>query len=160
MTNNSELPEHIKARYGVKNSASTARIAAMVVTALIAAAIMFAIVQARSSNVASQLLSFHVKSPTSVDVTWEISRAENTTTYCAIRAQDDARTDVGYAIVTIPAGESHIGFTYGLTTESLAVVAEVLGCGQTTELRVPPAQFPPGVQPPAQIAPGVAPNAN
>lgn len=160
MNNNSELPEHIKARYGVRSSPSSLRTIAVVVTALVAAAIVYALAQSRSGNVASQLLSFNVTSSTSVDVTWEMSRPADTPTYCAIRAQDDARTDVGYAIVTIPSGESHIGFTYTLTTESQAVVAEVLGCGPTPDLRVPQAQFPPGVQPPAQKSPGVAPNGN
>ena len=160
MPNNSELPEHIKERYGVKNSPSSVRTLAILVSVIGAAAIAFAIVQSRSNSVASQLQSFKVTGPTAVDVTWEINRAKNAPTYCAIRAQDEARTDVGYAIVTVPAGESHMSFSYTLTTESTAVVAEVLGCGQTTKLRVPPASFPPGVQPPAQIAPGVAPNPN
>ena len=157
MTNKSELPEHIKARYGTSNAGTSTRTISLAIIAVISAAIIFAIVQARSTQVASQLLAFKVISPTSVEVTWEISRSDNEVTYCAVRAQDDQKTDVGYAIVTVPAGESHVGFTYQLTTESPAVVAEVLGCGTTTSLRVAGPQFPPGVQPPAQIAPGVAP---
>lgn len=160
MKNTSELPDHIKARYGVNSVAAPGRLAGIGVSAVVAAAILFAIVQMRSGEVASQLLSFTVNGRTSVSVTWEISRAENAVTYCAIRAQDEAKTDVGYAIVEVPGGAGYTNFSYDLTTESLAVVAEVLGCGATSDLRVPPAQFPPGINPPVQKAPGVAPNPN
>ncbi len=160
MRNEAELPEHIKQRYGVKNSSSSTR--GLAVTMIVAAsvAIVFAVLRARMDAVTSELTSFKVESPTSISVSWEVNRDANTVTYCAVRAQDDARTDVGYAIVTIPAGESRITFSYVLSTESTAVVAEILGCGYSSTLRVPPPQFPPGVQAPAQNPPGVAPNSN
>jgi len=36
-------------------------------------------------------------------------------------------------------------------------LAEVLGCSNSQNMRVPPANFPPGVKIPEQVAPGVAP---
>ena len=79
--------------------------------------------------------------------------------YCVLRAQDQRKTDVGYATLTLPAGEKRFDVTYGLKTESRAVLAQILGCSNTLPVRVPPPNFPPGVVIPAQDPPGVAPSA-
>jgi hypothetical protein len=102
-------------------------------------------------------LTFEIVSPTQVNVTWELARGPELTTYCVVRAQDISRTDVGYATVTVAGGSDYEQITYPLTTNGQAVLAEVLGCSNSQNMRVPPANFPPGVKIPEQVAPGVAP---
>jgi hypothetical protein len=109
--------------------------------------------------VSSRLNAFTVISDQQVSITAEVSRPANTTTYCVLRAQDANRVDVGYATVTVPAGQATVAFSYPLNTESLAVVAEVLNCSATLPMRVPAPNFPPGVKIPSQPLPGVAPSA-
>lgn len=103
------------------------------------------------------LRSFSVDSDQKVSVVWEIARQENKDTYCVLRAQDEKRMDVGYATVLIAAGPAKTTMAYQMNTESLAVLVEVLGCAYQPEMRVPPANFPPGVKIPEQVAPGFAP---
>jgi len=108
--------------------------------------------------VSSRLNAFKVVGSHKVNIKFEVSRPANTTTYCVLRAQNANRVDVGYATVTVPAGQTTVAFTYPLNTESKAVLAEVLNCSATLPMRVPPPNFPPGVKIPSQPSPGVAPS--
>lgn len=150
-------PAHIQARYGYRTVNSRSRIVLLATATLLIAAAAAAYFNHRAQATTFSLTTFIVSSDTAVDMTWEIARPENQVTYCVIRAQNDQRADVGYATVTIPAGPPVTDFSYTLRTESPAVLAEVLGCGSSTRLRVPTPNFPPGAKIPAQDAPGVAP---
>lgn len=150
-------PPHIQQRYGYRQVNSTSRVIslALATVAIAAAAAMY--FNHRAQATTFSLTTFVVTSDSTVDMTWQIARPENEQTYCVIRAQNDQRSDVGYATVAIPAGDPVVDFAYTLTTESTAVLAEVLGCGASAQLRVPTPNFPPGAKIPAQLSPGVAP---
>jgi hypothetical protein len=130
------------------------------IAALVAGGTAFASFRQQNPSVSSQLLTFDVVSETLVNITWEVKRGAGSTTYCVVRAQDERRTDVGYATVMVAAGDPYEQITYPLATNGSAVLAELLGCSASQTMRVPPANFPPGVKIPEQPAPGVAPRAS
>lgn len=150
-------PPHIQQRYGYREVNSKSRIAALIAATVLIAAAAAAYFNHRAQSTTFSLTTFVVTSDTTVDMKWQIARPENQVTYCVIRAQNEQRSDVGYATVTIPGGAAVADFSYTLKTESKAVLAEVLGCGANTQMRVPTPNFPPGAKIPVQDLPGVAP---
>lgn len=130
----------------------------ILIAAVVSAGLAFANFRQQNPSISSQLLAFEVTSPAQVLVTWELSRGSQLATYCVLRAQDIRRTDVGYATVRIAAGTDYEQLTYALATNGEAVLAQVLGCANSAQMRVPPPDFPPGVKIPEQVAPGVAPS--
>ena len=159
MQKDSELPEHLRQRYGIRRRRVVPVLVGVLIAGVISGSLAYASFRQQNPSVSAQLLAFEVTSPNQVNVTWEVARGAELTTYCVIRAQDEQRTDVGYAIVTVAGGTDYEQITYPLATNGLAVLAEVLGCSNSKEMRVPPADFPPGVKIPDQPAPGVAPTA-
>jgi hypothetical protein len=97
------------------------------------------------------VLSWRVVSPDRTDITFEVTRSSEADVYCVIRAQDETRADVGYAIAVLPRGTTYVQETYSLRTLAPAFVIEVLACevGGPPERVIPP-QFPQGVVPPDQ----------
>ena len=157
MGNDSNLPQHLHLRYGVRPRRIAPIFIGVLIAGVVSGGLGFANYRQQNPSVSSQLLAFEVTSPSQVLVTWEVSRGSQLATYCVLRAQDIRRTDVGYAIVTIAPGTDYEQLTYPLTTNGEAVLAQVLGCASSVTMRVPPPDFPPGVKIPDQIAPGVAP---
>jgi len=157
MPNQSNLPAHIQLRYGVRRRRVVPVLIGILIAGVVSASLAYATFRQQNPSVSSQLLTFEVVSPTQVSVTWELARGAELTSYCVVRAQDVYRTDVGYATVTVAGGSDYEQITYLLTTNGQAVLAEVLGCSNSQNMRVPPANFPPGVKIPEQVAPGVAP---
>ena len=157
MPNQTNLPAHIQLRYGVRRRRVVPVLIGILIAGVVSASLAYATFRQQNPSVSSQLLTFEVVSPTQVSVTWELARGAELTSYCVVRAQDIYRTDVGYATVTVAGGSDYEQITYLLTTNGQAVLAEVLGCSNSQNMRVPPANFPPGVKIPEQVAPGVAP---
>jgi len=157
MSNNSNLPEHIQLRYGVRRRRVVPMLVGVLIAGVVSGSLAYATYRQQNPAISTQLLTFDVVSPTQVNVTWELARGPELTTYCVVRAQDISRSDVGYATVTVAGGTKYEQVTYPLTTNGQAVLAEVLGCSNSQNMRVPPANFPPGVKIPEQVAPGVAP---
>jgi hypothetical protein len=151
-------PLHIQQRYGYRVVNAKLRIMLMMIATILIAASAALFFNHRATATSYSLTTFKIESANSVAMTWQIARPENQTTYCVIRAQNEQRSDVGYATVEIAGGASLVNFQYTLRTESAAVLAEVLGCGASTKLRVPTPNFPPGAKIPLQDAPGVAPS--
>ena len=151
-------PPHIQERYGSRTVNPRRQWALLGFATLLIAGAAAVFFNHRAQATSFSLTKFVVTSDTSVNLTWEIARPENHITYCVVRAQNDQRSDVGYATITIPAGPAVTDVSYTLRTESPAVLAEVLGCGSSTRLRVPAPNFPPGAKIPVQDAPGVAPS--
>lgn len=157
MPKNTNLPAHIQLRYGVRRRRVVPVLIGILIAGVVSGSLAYATFRQQNPSVSAQLLTFEIVSPTQVNVTWELARGPELTTYCVVRAQDSSRTDVGYVTVTVPGGTAYEQITYPLTTNGQAVLAEVLGCANSQNLRVPPANFPPGVKIPEQVAPGVAP---
>lgn len=160
MPEKSELPLNIQQRYGLNRTNKVSVAFAAVLAAVVALGMAMANYRQSHPSLDWELRSFAVQSENKVSVVWEVARNQDQDTYCVLRAQDSKRMDVGYATVLVAAGEKQVTASYELTTESLAVLAEVLGCATSPEMRVPPANFPPGVKIPAQAPPGFAPNPN
>jgi Domain of unknown function (DUF4307) len=159
MSNPNELSPEMQARYGTSGHKPTPYLVSLLI--LVISAVLWGGWHYKQSHqiVSSRLDAFTVLDAHKVNITTEVSRPENTTTYCILRAQNANRVDVGYATVTVPAGQTTVAFTYPLNTESRAVVAEVLNCSATLPMRAPAPNFPPGVKIPSQPLPGVAPSA-
>lgn len=160
MTYPKELPENLQLRYGVRRSRLFPIIVGVLIAGVVAGGTAFASFRQQNPSVSSQLLTFDVASESLVNITWEVKRGAGSTTYCVVRAQDIRRTDVGYATVLIAPGAAYEQVSYPLVTNGQAVLAELLGCSANKKMRVPPANFPPGVKIPEQPAPGVAPKAS
>jgi hypothetical protein len=160
MQQDSELPINIQQRYGLNTRSKTPVALAVILASIVTIGLGMANYRSGDRALDWELRSFSVQSANSVEVVWEVARNKDQDTYCVIRAQDDKRMDVGYATVFVAAGEPNVTANYNLATESLAVLVEVLGCAGKPEMRVPPADFPPGVKIPAQAPPGFAPEAN
>jgi Domain of unknown function (DUF4307) len=145
------LPPDLQARYGVGHRSPLPLIAGLVGITAFVAALAFVTLNLVSPKVTYDLLAWNDVAADRVDVTFDIRRSEEWDVYCVLRAQDESRTDVGYAVVGIPRGTSYVQTTYSLRTLAPAYVVEVLACqaGAPPE-RVVPAQFPPGVVPPEQ----------
>ena len=157
MPNNTNLPAHIQLRYGVRRRRVVPVLTGILIAGVVSGSLAYATFRQQNPSVSAQLLTFEIVSPTQVNITWELARGPELPTYCVVRAQDIFRTDVGYATVTVAGGTDYEQISYPLTTNGQAVLAEVLGCSNSQNFRVPPANFPPGVKIPEQIAPGVAP---
>ena len=145
------LPPDLQARYGVGRRSRFPLIAGLIGIAAFIAALAFVTFNLVSPKVTYKLLAWNDVAADRVDVTFDVRRSQEWDVYCVLRAQDESRTDVGYAVVGIPRGTSFEQVTYPLRTLAPAFVVEVLACeaGAPPERVVPP-QFPPGVVPPEQ----------
>jgi len=145
------LPPDLQARYGVGRRSWLPAVAAGIAAAAFIAALAFVTYNLVSPRVTYKLLAWNDVAADRVDVTFDVRRSEEWDVYCVVRAQDESRIDVGYAVVAIPRGTSYEQVTYPLRTLAPAFVVEVLACaaGAPPERVVPP-QFPPGVVPPDQ----------
>ena len=145
------LPPDLQARYGIGRRSRLPLIAGIIGVAAFIAALAFVTLNLVSPKVTYKLLAWNDIAADRVDVTFEVRRSADADVYCAIRAQDETRTDVGYAVVPLARGTTYVQETYPLRTIAPAYVVELLGCeaGQAPT-RVPQPQFPPGVVPPEQ----------
>jgi len=157
MTNPEQLPPHLQARYGISRGRSTAFFFGILIAVLVLVSVAYAYYRTKNPEISARLQSFSVISDELVLVDWQVNRVKNQTIYCVIRAQDDQHRDVGYATFAIDGKSEASHFTYGLATTGRAVLTEILGCATSPVMRVPPANFPPGVKIPNQSPPGVAP---
>ena len=145
------LPPDLQARYGIGRRSRLPLIVGIIGVAVFISALAFVTLNLVSPKVTYKLLAWNDLAADRVDVTFEVRRSEEWDVYCVLRAQDESRTDVGYAVVGIPRGTSYEQMTYPLRTLAPAFVVEVLACeAGSPPARVIPPQFPPGVVPPEQ----------
>lgn len=145
------LPPDLQARYGVGRRPWLAMTAGIIAGIAFVAALAFVTFNLISPKVTYEVLAWNDIAPDRVDITFDIRRSAEWDVYCVVRAQDESRADVGYAVVPIPRGTSYVQLTYSLRTLAPAYIVEILACqaGSPPERVVPP-QFPPGVVPPDQ----------
>jgi len=145
------LSPELQARYGVGQRSPWAWVWGALAIIVFLGALAFVAINLAAPKIDGKLLAWDDAAPDHVDVTFEVSRPNGETAYCAIRAQDSSRVDVGYAVAEIPEGDGYVQVTYPLRTISPAFVVDLLGCGpDNPPARVLPPQFPPGVVPPDQ----------
>ena len=137
-------------RYGLDRRPWGTWILGGLLIAVFAGALAFVGLTITRSTGASELLTWEVRSPERVTVTFAVRRRAGEALECAIRAQDRTSVDVAYAVVDVPAGQSEVQQVLELRTLTVPNVVEVLGCAPRGELSVISPQFPPGVVPPAQ----------
>ena len=141
----------MQARYGLDRRPVGRWIGVGVLVATFAAALAWVAVAVTASAVQSRMISWDDVAADRVNITFEMERRNPADeVQCVLRAQDQKRIDVGYAIVVVPAGEARVSTTYALRTLAPAYTAELLGCSVGTVSGVPQPQFPPGVVPPEQ----------
>jgi Domain of unknown function (DUF4307) len=143
-----QLSPEMRERYGVGR-----RNIGMIVVVIIVIALFFAAVAWATTNLGREaaqyrLLTWKVTGPTAVDVEFEVRNSTDEAAVCVVRAQDENRFDVGYAIVTVPPGSDYVRVPYELVTLAPAFAVELLGCEAGREPNVPAPNFPPGVAPP------------
>jgi hypothetical protein len=143
----------MQARYGLDRRPVGRWVGVGAIVLVFAAILLFVARGLTASNeVKTRLIQWDAVGPDRVNVTFQTSRDPDKDTICVVRAQDSRRIDVGYATVTIPAGnaDAAVIIDYALRTLAPAYTAELLGCEVGGTPRVPPPQFPPGVVPPTQ----------
>lgn len=153
----------LEARYGTSRTTDrrvTAFIAALAVA--LAGYLWWAFFVGANPPVTAQLLTYNITSESTVSIIFETTTRPGLQGpfTCVIRAQDDQRIDVGYALYDVrPTNGAKRTNQWTLTTRKPAQFVEVLACGQGRErpAQAPAPQFPPGVKAPEQVAPGRAP---
>jgi hypothetical protein len=154
-----QIPVELRDRYGLPRKRTGLVVAGLLIATLVALLIAFVTHYLVTHQVVGRLTSFHVVSPTRVDVEYYVAHAQTGPVTCVLRAQDSKHVDVGYAYVTTNnPGSLTLITRYPLTTSSQATTAEVLGCASgATPPRAAPPEFYPGQPAPEQVPPGRAP---
>lgn len=146
-----ELSPQMRERYGIRRTPWWGYLGLSAVVAAFIAALGYVGWQLAAPGIDYQVLSWRVVSDDRVDITFEVTRADDVDVYCILRAQDSTWADVGYAVTVLPRGTTYAQQTYSLRTIAPAYGIEVLGCSAGGPPDgVPPPQFPPGVVPPEQ----------
>jgi hypothetical protein len=137
-------------RYGLNRRPVGRWIGVTILTIAFVAALGYVFVGLTRSSVEARLVTWDDVAADRVDITFQARRQATDELHCVLRAQDEKRTDVGYATVIVPAGEPEIVVDYSLRTLAPAYTAELLGCAAGGPPNVSAPAFPPGVVPPAQ----------
>ncbi len=146
-----DLPPDLQDRYGYRRTpALVIVIVAIVVLVLSGLAILLA-TRIANPDVTYKLLAWQAVSDDHTDVTFEVSRSDKDSTQCVLRVQDRSHQDLGYAIVTIPAGTSYEKQTYSVGTRARGFSADVIACAANgPPTNAPSPDFPPGTSNPTQ----------
>ncbi len=145
-----QLSPQMQARYGMDRRPIGTWIAAAVLVVAFVGALAFVAIGVTGNPIEFRLVAWSVAGPDRVDVTFSVNRPADAPVTCVLRAQDDNRIDLGYAVTEIPAGGTDELITYPMRTLAPAFTVELLGCSVDGLPGVVPPQFPPGVVPPEQ----------
>ena len=146
-----ELSPQMRQRYGYDRNPWPARLVAIALVLGYGAIVGWVAFNVSKDPIDVRVLVWSQPLPERVDLTFEVQRPADLAVTCALRAQDDDRTDLGYAQADIPAGRATVRTTYLLHTLGPAKYVEVLACVDAAQPeRLPQPNFPPGVVPPTQ----------
>jgi hypothetical protein len=107
--------------------------------------------RAANPSVKGAVSAYTTVSDTRMDLTLEVVRRTQEPVTCVLRARASDSSDVGYAVVRIPAGLGPTRINYQMATAYRGLVAELLACAPGgVPAGVAGAQFRPGVLPPTQ----------
>lgn len=113
-------------------------------------AMLFVGLNVTGNPIEDRLVAWDVQGADRVEVTFSVNKPEDASVTCVLRAQDENRIDLGYALVEVAPGSTDALVTYPMRTLAPAFTVELLGCGIDAAPNVAPPQFPPGVVPPEQ----------
>jgi len=150
------VPIELYERYGLKTRNSLLLTAVWGAAFLIVGYLFLQIIHGQQSNVETRLISWEVSSPTTVEITWNVSQSSNQPLVCIIRAQDSQQFDVGFAIFEASDPAKVSQFTQTLRTNKGAYAVINPTCEQNVSALTGP-HFRPGLLPPAQNSPLFAP---
>ncbi len=142
-----QLSPQMARRYGMDRSSTGTVLLSLVVILSFALALGWATIALTRDSIAVTMQSWTVRGDR-VDVAFTVRSGSGQPLICVIRAQDRSRADVGYATMTVPAGQGSA--RYALRIIAPAFVTEILGCAAGEAPRVIGPQFPAGVVPPQQ----------
>lgn len=145
-----QLSPEMRARYGMDRGNWRTITVVVIVIALFFGAVAWATVNLGRESVQSRLLTWSVTSPEEAHLEFEVRNPTSEAAICVVRAQDDKHIDVGYAQVSVPAGDDYVRVPYDLATLASAFTVELLGCASGGVPSVALPNFPPGVAPPQQ----------
>lgn len=128
-TNRDQWPPHIQARYPEEKKSWFLFIVGSIFVLIIGAFIAVGVERVINPPLYEKLLAWEIKDANSVSVTFEISRPIDMNVWCLIRAQNEDKFDVGYAVLAFPQnGQQYLQTNYLLKTYETAYVAEVINC--------------------------------
>jgi len=101
----------------------------LLLCAVLGGALGVAVTGFRNQNrgVQSEVRSF-VVGPAQVEVTFDVNRPNGDPVQCLVRARDRRGTEIGRALIRVPAGRRHVVVTHTLPTRGRPNTGEVLGC--------------------------------
>ena len=157
LTNRDQWPSHIQERYPKPSKPWFLIFTGILFILVIGSFITVGVSRVITPPLHDKLLAWEIKDKNKVEVIFEIRRNEKMNVWCLLRAQNKTMTDVGYAILEIPAdGKNYKQLNYELKTYEEAYTAEVINCDDKKDstLFIAP-QFIPGVQIPQQDPPAI-----
>lgn len=151
MTRLRDLPPELQDRYGYRRTPWPVIVVVLVIVIVLVGYGSWAALRAANPDARWEMLTWSNVNGTHTDITWEVRRSANDQITCALRVQGKDTSDLGYALVDLPAGTDYVQETYSVATNGPAHVAEVLGCAKTgSPLNVPEPAFAPGTTNPPQ----------
>lgn len=148
------VPPHLYARYGIRPNNPWPKIGVGTVL-LSLVAVLVAVGSGLGPGEEIKLIRWESEE-VEASVVWSAVRYDSATLYCAIRAQDEDRFDVGFAVVQIQANPDQQVFNHVLQLSQRAFTVDTPSCVENPEDLITP-HFRPGLLPPAQIPPLYAP---
>lgn len=146
-----QWPEHIRARYGVTRRPRWVAPLLLVIGLLAVGVAATFVWQLANPAVAAGIVSYRTVADDHTIIDFQVQRTRATEVTCVLRTRADDGYDVGYAVVTVPAGQGRTEHSFDMRTAYRGFVGELLGCAADGPPEgVAPAQFRPGVVPPEQ----------
>jgi hypothetical protein len=152
MVDRKRVPAHLYDRYGVK-PANRPLTAIAAIAAIVLCSYLFTSINARVTTApTTRLLSWQVITPLSVEVKFTVSGVLDTPLICVIRAQDEDRFDVGYALAKVERPMADPTFEIVLATRESAFSVPTPICETSDSPALIGSHFRPGLLPPSQDA--------
>ncbi len=145
-----DLSPRLQDRYGYRRTPIAVIAVGVLLAVLLAGFGGWTALRLGNPEVRWRLLAWEAIAPDHTSMTFEVTKDARVEVECILRIQNKVRQDLGYAMVTIPAGTEYSQLTYEVATRELGFVAEVLKCATPENLHAPPPQFPPGTTNPPQ----------
>ena len=150
MVDRKRVPAHLHDRYGIRPR-NKALIAAIGLGSLILVLYVFISVGQRvNTSSETRLITWQTQSENSVAVTFSVYKPQDEQLICVLRAQDEDRFDVGYAIARVDYPSKRPTFSVILTTRSEAFTVTQPICDAAGSPALIGSHFRPGQLPPAQ----------